>query len=172
MNKWLMLWWAAAVAVAEAQPLSLSPANARVEFSLGHLMSTAHGSFQGFHGSLDYNPAQPASSSVSWEVQASSIDTGSPDRDKAMRAPEYFDMDHHSTLSFQSTGVKALDATHLQVSGDFSMRGVTRSITVPVVLGARSFDCDFKLLRSAWGMTGGAPLVGDEVTIHLHVDRP
>lgn len=177
-------------ALASAAPAvyKVDPDHSGVGFTVRHFVSNVPGRFKDFDGVIRYDAQNPAASSVSFTVQAASIDTDNGDRDDHLRGPEFFDAARFPTLTFSSTSVKAVDADTLEVTGDLTIRGVTKTVTVPVeLLGAvkgpsgekAGFESIFKLDRKEYGInwnrmldTGGAVL-GDEVkiTIAIEADR-
>jgi polyisoprenoid-binding protein YceI len=156
-------------AAAMAETIKLHPGNGRITFTIPHLLSSVDGSFENFRGAFNYNPEKITSSSISWEVNVRSVNTGNSFRDKHLVEPEYFDADKYATMSFVSQTVKSVDASHLEVTGKFTLKGVTKTITVPVTMEDQKFQCDFSLLRSDYGFSGGRPAVGDQVQVHLQV---
>jgi polyisoprenoid-binding protein YceI len=157
---------------ASAQPttLQIHPSNARVTFTVGHLLGSVDGSFDSFRGRVVYDPKHPEGGRVEWEVNVRSVNTNSHARDEHLQTADYFYTDHYPTLSFASQSVHASDPRHLAVTGRFTMRGVSKTITVPAVLSDKGFDVNFSLLRSDYKFTGGRPGVGDKVDIHLHLN--
>jgi polyisoprenoid-binding protein YceI len=168
-------------AAAEVSRWEVDVAHSNVGFSIRHFLTQVPGEFQDFSGAIAYDAANPAASSVEVTVQAASIDTDHDDRDNHLRSPDFFDVAQHPTLSFKSTAVKALDGDTLEVTGDFTLHGVTQRITVPVevlgVMGKKAgFSTAFTIDRQAYGVkwnraldTGGA-ILGDEVRIAIDVE--
>ena len=154
---------------AEPTVIRLHPGNGRIAFTVDHLVSSVDGSFENFRGQLKYDPHNVAASSVNWEVNVRSVNTGNSFRDNHLAQAEYFDADKYPTMSFVSQSTRSVDAGHLEVSGKFTLKGVSKTITVPVTIDERGFDTEFSLLRSDYGFTGGRPAVGDRVNIHLHI---
>lgn len=177
-------------ALASADPVvyKVDPDHSGVGFTIRHFVSNITGRFQDFDGVVKYDKANPAASSVSFTVQAKSIDTANGDRDNHLRSPDFFDAEKFPTWTFTSTSVKAVDADTLEVTGDMTIKGVTRKVTIPVdVLGSvktprgekAGFETSFKLDRKEYGITwnraldtGGA-ILGDDVkvTISVEADR-
>lgn len=175
---------------ASADPVvyKVDPDHSGVGFSIRHFVSNITGRFQDFDGVVKYDKANPAASSVSFTVQAKSIDTANGDRDNHLRSPDFFDAEKFPTWTFTSTSVKAVDADTLEVTGDMTIKGVTKKVTIPVdVLGSvktprgekAGFETSFKLDRKEYGITwnraldtGGA-ILGDDVkvTISVEADR-
>jgi polyisoprenoid-binding protein YceI len=128
-------------------------------------MFKEHGRFRDFSGAITYDPDQPSASRVDFTVQASSIDTQNETRDGALRSDAFFDAQRHPTLTFRSTSVAAREANLLDVTGDLTIKGVTKRITIPVrVLGLATipkegsmagFETSFILNRMDFGVRGG-----------------
>jgi polyisoprenoid-binding protein YceI len=154
---------------AQEHTIKIVPANARITFNIGHLLSTVDGSFKDFEGQLVYDAANPAHSSVSWDVKVASVDTANSKRDHHLATADYFNAEKYPSMSFRSSSVRSVDKTHLSVTGQFTMRGVTKVITVPIDVNGAGFDSDFTIIRSQYGFTAGSPVVGDKVDVHLHL---
>lgn len=173
------------MAAADPAVYKVDPDHSGVSFSIRHFVSNVRGRFKEFDGVIKYDKANPAASSVSFTVQAKSIDTDNGDRDNHLRSPDFFDAEKYPTLTFSSTSVKAVDADTLEVTGDLTIRGVTKKVTVPVeVLGSvktprgekAGFETAFKVDRKEYGITwnraldtGGA-ILGDDVKIEISIE--
>lgn len=175
----------ATVAAADPVVYKVDPDHSGVSFTIRHFVSNVSGRFKDFDGVIKYDKANPAASSVSFTVQAKSIDTDNDDRDNHLRSPDFFDTEKFPTLTFSSTSVKAVDADTLEVTGDLTIKGVTRKVTIPVdLLGSvktprgekAGFETSFKLDRKEYGITwnraldtGGAVL-GDDVKVSISIE--
>lgn len=167
-----------------ASTLEIDRAHSEIAFQVRHLFSKVRGRFTDFAGKIHYDPAHPENSSVEVVVQALSIDTAEPDRDKHLRTSDFFEVEKHPTLEFRSTSVKP-DAGAFKVTGDLTIRGVTRRITFPATLlgsgrdayGAEKvgFEAEFTINRKDFDLHWNAPLetggflVGDEVKVMLMI---
>lgn len=156
-----------------------------VGFSIRHFVSNVPGRFTDFAGTLRFDRQNPAASGVELTVQAASIDTANNDRDDHLRGPDFFDVQKFPTLTFTSVSVSAKDANDFEVTGDLTLHGVTKRITLPVrFLGAvqapraekAGFEATFTLNRKDYGInwnrvldTAGAVL-GDEVRITISIE--
>ncbi len=156
-----------------------------VSFTIRHFVSNVPGRFKDFDGAIKYDPQNPAASSVNFTIQAASLDTDNGDRDNHLRGADFFDVEKFPTLTFSSTSVKAVDADTLEVTGELTMKGATKKVTVPVeLLGSMKtprgekagFETAFKLDRKEYGITwnrvldtGGA-LLGDDVKINISIE--
>jgi polyisoprenoid-binding protein YceI len=157
-------------------------------FKVRHMMANVTGQFRDFDGSISIDRANPAKSSVEFTIQAASIDTGSENRDNHLRSPDFFDAAKFPAITFKSTSVQPKSATAFDVTGDLTMHGVTKRVTLPVsFLGfgktARGekagFEIETTVNRKDYGIVWnknldeGGLLLGEDVkvTINLEVDR-
>jgi polyisoprenoid-binding protein YceI len=174
-------------ALAAAQPVvyKIDPNHSSVGFSIRHFVSNVPGRFDDFHGVIKYDRQNPAASSVEFTVQAASIDTNNNDRDDHLRSKDFFDVQNFPTLTFTSTQVAAKDANTLEVTGNLTLHGVTRPITIPVdVLGTMKgprgekagFETSFTLNRKEYGIVwnrvfdAGTTLLGDDVKVSIAIE--
>ena len=177
-----------ALAAAEVAVYKVDPDHSGVSFTIRHFVTNVPGRFKDFDGAVKYDKQNPAASTVSFTIQAASIDTDNADRDNHLRGEDFFDVQKFPTITFSSTSVKAVDADTLEVTGDLTMHGVTKKVTVPVeVLGSMKtprgekagFETTFKVDRKEYGITwnrpldtGGAILSDDvKITIAVEADR-
>lgn len=174
-----------ALAAADPAVYKVDSDHSGVSFTIRHFVSNVPGRFKDFDGVIKYDAQNPAASSVNFTIQAASIDTDNADRDNHLRGADFFDAQKFPTLTFSSTSVKAIDADTLEVTGDLTMKGQTKKVTVPVeVLGSvktprgekAGFETAFKLDRKEYGITwnraldtGGA-ILGDEVKINISIE--
>jgi polyisoprenoid-binding protein YceI len=134
------------------------------------LVGAVHGEFERFRGHLIYDPANIGASRISWEVQVDTINTGIAKRDHHLASHDYFDAKEWPTLKFVSRSVRPLDPRHFQVTGEMTMLGVTKTMTVPVTMRDDGWmDCQFPLARGDFGFTAGEPAVADRVDVHLRL---
>ena len=162
---------------------AIDKAHSEATFQVRHLLTRVRGHFSDFSGTIQYDEAQPEKSSVAITIQAASIDTHEPNRDAHLRTDDFFAADTHPTLQFTSTQVAPAGRDRFDVTGDLTIRGVTKRITVPVsLLGTATdpwgneklgFETEFTINRKEFGLlwnaaleTGGF-LVGDDVKIAL-----
>lgn len=157
-------------------------------FKVRHMMANVVGQFRDFNGDINIDRANPSKSSVEFTIQAASIDTGNSNRDEHLRSADFFDAAKYPAITFKSTSVTPKSANEFDVTGDLTMHGVTRRVTLPVsFLGfgktARGekagFEIETTLNRKDYGIVWnktldeGGLLLGDDVkvTINLEVDR-
>ena len=164
---------------------SIDPSHSRIGFVARHAMVTkVRGSFDEFEGSCYFDPQDPSKTSLKLVIQAASIDTRNADRDNHLRSNDFFDMENFPTLTFASTDVAA-EGTTYHVTGDLTVRGVTKQITVDFeYLGAATdpfgndrigFEGTAVINRKDFGVNFNAPLetggvlVGEKITLDLEV---
>jgi polyisoprenoid-binding protein YceI len=163
----------------------IDKAHSEAVFQVRHLITRVRGRFSNFEGQIEFDEERPENSSVTVSIDASSIDTNEPDRDKHLRSDDFFSTDTHPRITFTSTAVSRTGDNTFAVSGPLTIRGVSRNITLPVTFAgvakdpwgkARAgFETEISINRKDYGLnwnaaleTGGL-LVGDEVKISLSI---
>ena len=106
---------------------TIDPTHTEIGFTVRHLIGKVRGKFTGFEGAI-VSAADLSSSSVKVEVDLSTIDTGTAGRDEHLRSADFFGVESHPTMTFVSTGVVQNSATDFVVTGDLTIRGVSRSV--------------------------------------------
>ena len=164
---------------------AIDPTHTSVEFIGRHLMITkVRGRFPEVSGTIIIDD-EPERSHVEVELTVASLDTGNPDRDGHLRSADFFDAERYPTISFRSTDVEAGTSGTWAVTGDLTVRDVTRPITLQVDFdGANvspigderlAFSAATEVDREDWGLTWnvgletGGVLVGKKVRIELNV---
>lgn len=162
-------------------------AHSSVTFAVRHMMvSTVRGQFQSVTGRIEFDPANPAASWVEASIDANSISTGVSDRDNHLRSADFFDVANYPAITFRSTRVDAASETTARVTGDLTIRGVTRPVVLNVeYLGQHKslygdmragFSATTKINREDFGLTwnqvleAGGVLVGRDISIELDVE--
>ena len=170
---------------AAVRTFAIDKTHSEAAFQVRHLITKVRGRFDDFGGTIDFNAEQPAASKVTFQIEAKSIDTSTPDRDAHLRGDDFFAVDKYPTITFVSTKIEATGGNDYAVTGDLTMRGVTKATTIPVTfLGDAvdpwgnqriAFEGEVTINRKDFGLnwnaaleTGGF-LVGDEVKIALSV---
>lgn len=163
------------------------PGHTAAEFSVRHMMVTwVRGCFKNVRGTLDFDPARPEAASVAVEIDASGLWSGEAERDEHLRNADFLDVAHYPKITFRSTRVEPTARHEYKVTGDLTLRGVTRPVTLEVrFLGqARSPFNDTRvgftgravINRHDFGITWNAPMqdggmvVGDDVLITLDAE--
>jgi polyisoprenoid-binding protein YceI len=163
----------------------IDAAHSSVEFIGRHLMITkVRGRFPEVSGTINIAEV-PEESSVDVEIQVASVDTGQEQRDEHLRGPDFFHVEKHPTITFRSTKVEPGRKDTWAVTGDLTVRDVTRPVTLDVEFeGANAspfgdqrvaFSASADVDREDWGLTWnvaletGGVLVGKKVRIELNV---
>lgn len=159
-------------------------AHSEAQFRVRHLITKVRGRFRDFAGTIVFNHAQPEQSTVAFTIQAGSIDTAEANRDTHLRSADFFDVEHHPTLTFASTAVTPR-GQDFDVAGVLTIRGVAKPIVLPVSFHGLAkdpwgneragFESEVTINRKDFGLnwnaaleTGGL-LVGDDVTVSLSI---
>ena len=189
MKRILALFLAAAPMAVLADPTSwnVDPAHSNASFTVRHLViSNVRGEFQKMSGAVKLDDKDLAKSSVEATIETASIETRIPDRDKHLKSPDFFDVEKYPTITFKSTKVESAGKGKLKVTGDLTMKGVTK----PVVLAVdgptaeikdpwgnarRGFAATTTINRRDWGLNWSkvveaGPVVGDEVKIEIEAE--
>ena len=165
---------------------TLDPAHTRIGFVARHAMVTkVRGSFNEFEGTAVVDGANPANSHAEVTIKAASIDTRNAQRDEHLRSNDFLAMQEHPEITFTSTGARQVDDTTFELTGDLTIRGVTKPVTIPFTFeGAAKdpfgnlragFEGSVAINRKDWGVTwnaaleGGGVLVSDRVTLEFEV---
>jgi polyisoprenoid-binding protein YceI len=164
----------------------IDPAHSRIGFVARHAMVTkVRGSFNEFEGSGYFDAENPANSRAQLTITAASIDTRNADRDAHLRSNDFFDMDTHPQVTFVSTTVEKVDAETYQVTGDLTIKGVTKPVTIDFEFTGTAvdsfgntrlgFDGRATVNRKDWGVNwnaaleAGGVLVSEKVTLEFEV---
>ncbi|MEU7258824.1 YceI family protein [Streptomyces rimosus] len=164
-------------AVLEADPAlarltgdyTIDPAHSRIGFTVRHAMVTnVRGAFGTHEGTLHLDGADPARSTASVDVTIGSVDTGIADRDAHLRGSDFFDAEAFPLMTFRSTAAERVGDATYRVTGDLTIKDVTRPLTIDLeyqgaatdVYGAErvGFEGSAEILRSDWGLTWNAAL--------------
>jgi polyisoprenoid-binding protein YceI len=160
-------------------------AHSSVSFTVRHLMvSKVRGSFKDFDGEF-VTAADPLDSKVTATVQMASIDTREEGRDEHLRTNDFFDIEHHPTMTFTSTKIVGSGSDYT-VTGDLTIRGVTRPVTFDLEVNGvqrdpwgktrAGFTLSGAINRKDWGieynalLEGGGVMIGDKVNIEIDVE--
>lgn len=162
---------------------TLDQTHLEVGFSAKHLMvSTVRGRFQDVEADVHLDEEHPERSHVVARIRATSLDTGTPDRDAHLRSPDFLDVERYPEIVFRSSRV-SLSGERIEIDGDLQIREVSHPVTLkgefagPVngPWGGRSigFELDAEIDREAWGLTwnvaleAGGLLVSRKIKLHI-----
>jgi polyisoprenoid-binding protein YceI len=168
-----------------ADTYSADKAHSEVSFRIRHLLSKVPGRFNDFSGTIVFDAAKPTNSSVEFTIKATSIDTGNENRDKHLRSADFFDVEKFPEITFKSTAVKEVAKNRFQVTGAFTLHGVTKTIILPVEflgeakMGENSkagFSAETTINRKDYGIVWNSPLenggtvLGEDVEIAINIE--
>lgn len=161
----------------QAGSYAVEPTHTRVMFAVSHMgFSTWFGDFTQSAGTLTLDPKAPSAASLDVTVQTASVSTTNAKLDGELRDPSWFDAAKYPTIRFRSTKVTPTGPGRADVTGDFTLHGVTRPLTLHAVFNgagqnamSKAYTVGFEgsgvIRRSDYGVTKYVPLVGDEVRI-------
>lgn len=188
MRKFLTVLAVALLAAlpAAADTFVIDKVHSEVSFRIRHLVSNTAGRFDSYTGTIDLNKANLEASSVNFEIDAASINTGVDDRDKHLRGADFFDVEKYPKITFKSKKIKKTGENSYDVTGDFTLHGVTKEITLPVTfLGegkgmqgktVAGFETSTTLNRKDYGISWnravdqGGVILGDDVKISINLE--
>lgn len=125
-----------APAVAQVSKWALDPENSSVGFVCRHVLTNVRGMFPMPSGNVTLDEATPANSKVTASIDASSITTGVEERDTHLKGADFFNVTEYPTIDFVSTGVTKSSATSYSVTGNLTMHGVTKPVTLALTASA------------------------------------
>jgi len=204
-TNWLGRLWSGAIAIlaslvgfaslaclsvaANEDSWAFDPEHTRVRITWDHLgVSRQSARIEKLHGALVFSPTEPEAGRVEATLIARSLSSGVPALDRALHSADFFDVERHPHITFRSNAVKAKTDKTGAVSGDLTIRGITRPVTLeviwnftgehplasfnPVYAGkwVAGFSARAVIKRGEFGMTLAAPLVSDEVVIEIEAE--
>ena len=163
------------------------PGHTAAEFRVRHMMVTyVRGHFKNIHGVLEFDAEKPEAGRVQVEINSAELWSGEPERDNHLRSSDFLDVRNHPRITFRSTKVAPTGRNEYKVTGDLTIRGVTRPATLDVRFlgqGKSPFDdtrvgfaAQTTLNRHDFGvswnseMKDGGVVVGDEVTVIIDAE--
>ncbi|MGA4506592.1 YceI family protein [Propionibacteriaceae bacterium G1746] len=165
---------------------TIDPAHTRLGFVARHAMVTkVRGSFDELEGTASGDGQNPESAQINVVAKAASISTGQGGRDEHVRGADFLDVEQFPNVTFTSTDVKVVDEDTLKVTGDLTIKDVTKPVTIDFDFNGQAqdpfgntrigFEGKTKISRKEWGLTWnaaletGGVLVSDEIALELEV---
>lgn len=164
----------AAPALAQITKWDLDPENSSVEFVCKHVFSNVRGMFQKPSGTVTLDEATPANSKVNATIDARSITTGVEERDTHLKSSDFFDVAKYPAITFVSSSVTKSSATSYSVTGNLTMHGVTRPVTLAVTASApfqhaggtrRAIEATTSVNRKDFGLIWDYPGEGPGIVV-------
>lgn len=153
---------------------NIDPAHTEIAFSIDAVgYPKTQGEFRQFDGRISINLDRPEKSSVAFHVKTGSVDVGSSSFSDYLRSEAFLDAARHPSIDFVSTSVAKISERVVRVSGELTLLGVTKPLSVdvtvtPLSAGRRfAFHADAEIDRLAFGMNSGFPLVSREVELRI-----
>ena len=185
----------ATLAVALALPAAaatttwqIDPAHTAASFAVKHLMiSTVRGEFKGVAGTINWDDQDITKSTVDVTIDAKTVDTSEPNRDKDLKSDKFFDVEKYPTITFKSKRVEQVSVGKLKVTGELTIHGVTKEVVLDVEGPSASvkdpwgntraaISATTKVNRQDYGVKwnanidGGGVVVGDDVNITIDLE--
>ncbi|MCF8470064.1 MAG: YceI family protein [Parvibaculum sp.] len=170
-------------ALAETDTYQIDTSHTYVGFEVNHLgFSTTYGRFNDVSGTIELDEADPEKSSVDVKIVPASIDTGHEKRDEHVRGPDFLDVETYPAMSFKSTRIERTGETTGKITGDLTMHGVTKPVTLDATLNsmgaypmgenvtAAGFSASATIKRSDFGMDKWTPMIGDEIPVTISLE--
>lgn len=166
---------------------AIDPAHSAIGFEVKHMMvSKVKGQFNSYSANIEAaDLTDLTTASIAINIDVTSIDTRNEDRDNHLKSAEFFDMENYPTIEFASTNITR-DGADYKVTGDLTIKGVTKPITFDVEYGGKGtnpwgievygFEAEAKVNREEFGLTWNAALetggvmVGKDVKIKVELE--
>ncbi|HEY2378569.1 MAG TPA: YceI family protein [Gemmatimonadaceae bacterium] len=166
---------------------TIDPTHSLVEFAVKHLMiSTVKGRFADVKGAIRYDESEPKQSRVEIEIPIATITTQNEQRDNHLRSPDFFDAEHHPTMTFKSKRIDGDLQGEFKLIGDLTIRGNTREVTFDAEFQGRGrdpwggermgFAANGKINRKEFGLhwnqalDAGGWVLGDDIKMSIEVE--
>jgi polyisoprenoid-binding protein YceI len=186
MNKRYFLTFLSALALAgattvRADSYKIDPVHSMILFKIGHFgVGNIYGRFDSFAGDITFDQNDPTKDAVNVEIKTDSVDTNAPARDKDIKSPDFFNAAQFPTATFKGNSFKKIDDKTYEVTGDFTLRGVTKPLTLKVNLigtgkGPKGetragAEATATLKRSDYDVKAFLPAVSDQVELIIAVE--
>lgn len=171
---------------------NLDVAHSKIGFSVRHFFTPVEGSFDDYTAELVWDQENPANSRVSATIQVASVNTGNSDRDGHLQSTDFFAAETFPAITFESTSVAAGEGDTMLVTGNLTIKDVTREVTMPVralgvqelapemqamfggIVEVASFEAELEIDRRDFGVGTGSwgetAIVGGPVTITIQLE--
>jgi len=171
----------AGITSAKADNYKIDPVHSAIIFKAGHFgVGDIYGRFDTFSGDFVFDSNDSAKDSVKVEITTDSIDSNSAARDKDLKGPDFLNTKQFPTATFKSTAVKKVDDKNYDVTGDFTLRGITKPVTLVVqVIGTGpgpkgeirlGTESTVTLKRSDFDVKAFLPAIADDVQLRIAVE--
>lgn len=170
---------ASTITLAAPVDYKIDPTHTATVFSWNHFgFSTPSANFSDIQGVIKVDNAKPANSSVNVTIPLSSVNTNVPALDKEFQEEAWFNAAKYPNITFKSTKVETKDKKHFKITGDLTVKGITKPVVLDAVLNkqgehpmakvpAIGFNATTSFNRSDFGLGNYVPNVGDKITVNI-----
>ena len=167
---------------AQTETWQLDPPHSAAQFSVRHMgISTIRGTFTKLSGTVQYDPNEVSKTSMDITIDAASLDTRVNMRDNDLRSDHFFDVQKYPTITFKSKRVESAGTDKLRITGDLTIRGVTKQVVLDVDGPSKPIkdpkgkvhmgaSATAKINRMDFGVSADPGMIGDDVTIAIDVE--
>lgn len=166
---------------------NVDQAHSNLGFQVKHMMiSKVKGNFGSFTADIDANPEDLTGASIKFEIDVASVNSNNEDRDNHLKSAEFFDAEQFPKMTFVATNIKSNGGGEYEITGDFTIKDVTKSVTFEAEYGGKGtnpwgqevvgFEAETKINRKDFGLTWnaaletGGVLVGDDIKINIELE--
>lgn len=166
-----------------AASYTIDETHAHAAFRVSHLgFSHTLGQFKEISGTLEFDEANPTASTVSVSINTASVDSANEARDEHLRKADFFNVEEFPTMTFTSTGVEVTGEKTGKLTGDLTLLGITKPVTLDVTFNAEGphpfdpskivagFSASGEINRTDFGMAYAAPAIGETVELMIEVE--
>ncbi|OTG69070.1 polyisoprenoid-binding protein [Acinetobacter sp. ANC 4470] len=169
----------ATLSLAKPVAYQIDPTHTATVFSWNHFgFSTPSANFTDIQGTINIDNEKPANSSVNVTIPLSSINSNVPALDKEFQQEAWFNAAKYPNITFKSTKVETKDKKHFKITGDLTVKGITKPVVLDAVLNKQAvhpmsklptigFNATTSFDRSAFGIGAYVPNVGDKITVNI-----
>ncbi|MBI1870762.1 MAG: YceI family protein [Chlamydiae bacterium] len=176
----ILCCWISVLTYAETENYVIDPVHSSITFKIRHFLSKVTGTFDKFEGVIAVNRENMETNTTQATIEAASINTRNEKRDHHLQSPDFFDVEKYSKITFQSKSWKKIGEDQYEVTGDFTMKGVTKEIFLNVKstgfgkgmenMDLSGWEAETVIKKSDFGITYGGSALGDEVEIAIEVE--
>ena len=169
----------ATLSMAKPMTYTIDPTHTATVFTWDHFgFSTPSGNFTDIQGKITVDNDKPEKSSVQVTIPLSSINTNVKVLDDHLLKADFFDAEKYPTITFKSTKVETRDKKNYKITGDLTIKGITKPVVLDAVLNKQAehpmakvpaigFNATTSFDRSAFGVGAYVPNVGDKITVNI-----
>jgi polyisoprenoid-binding protein YceI len=169
----------ATFSVAKPVDYKIDPTHTATVFTWNHFgFSTPSANFSDIQGTISVDNAKPADSSVNVTIPLASLNTNVKALDEHLKTPDFFDAEKYPNITFKSTKVQALGKNKYKITGNLTVKDVTKPVVLDAILNKQGehpmtkaqsigFNATTSFNRSAFGVGAYVPNVGDKITVNI-----